>query len=330
MPVVSVIVPIFNSARFLPEAVESVLGQTLSDWELLLADDGSKDDSLTIALGYASRHPAKVRVLTHPGNTNLGVSATRNLALRHSQGDYVAFLDSDDLWHHDKLERQVRVLESNPKVGMVYTKATCVDEMGHPITRPTSAYGICGGVGNGPPNEPFQAYEKCLYDTVFAPAMTVLARRDLIEAVGGFPLELGTQCEDIVVWTKIAHRAALYFIPESLASYRLHPGSWTSRQTALSVIDVHLVYLQRMVADEGMDRSIAGALDRLIDKYRQQHSLSWGIRAGRMLRIAAILRKHGGLGYIAARCLRAIGWRLVRPTRRLPGVTKRGSQEIAR
>jgi len=323
MPVVSVIVPIFNSARFLPEAVESVLRQTLSDWELLLADDGSTDDSLTIALGYASRHPAKVRVLTHAGNTNLGVSATRNLALRHSQGDYVAFLDSDDLWHHDKLERQVRGLESNPKVGMVYTKATCVDEMGQPITRPTTAYGIFGDVGNGPPNEPFQAYEKCLYDTVFAPAMTVLARRDLIEAVGGFPLELKTQCEDMVVWTKIARRAALYLIPEPLASYRLHQGSWTSRQTALSVIDVHLVYLQRMTVDEGMNDSIAGALVRLLNKYRQQKFLPWRTRAGRILGVLVILGKHGGLGCLARRRLGSIGRCLARPKARIAGVNER-------
>ena len=95
---VSVIIIFFNEARFLRQAIESVLVQTYDDWELLLVDDGSSDDSTAIARAYAALCPGKVIYLEHRDHQNRGASPSRNLGISHSRGDYIAFLDADDIW----------------------------------------------------------------------------------------------------------------------------------------------------------------------------------------------------------------------------------------
>ncbi len=119
-PSVSVIVIFLNEEKFIEEAVESVFAQTYDDWELLLVDDGSTDDSTRIALRYAERYPEKVRYLEHPGHRNRGMSASRNLGVSHAKGEYIAFLDSDDVWLPHKLEQQVTILGSYPEATMLY------------------------------------------------------------------------------------------------------------------------------------------------------------------------------------------------------------------
>src|SRR6185436_16761307 len=94
--------------------------QSYDSWELLLVDDGSKDSSADIALGLANRHPGKVRYLQHSGHENRGMSASRNLGIREARGEYVGFLDADDVWERGKLEEQVRILETHKEAAMVY------------------------------------------------------------------------------------------------------------------------------------------------------------------------------------------------------------------
>jgi glycosyltransferase involved in cell wall biosynthesis len=119
-PKVSVIIIFLNAAEFLREAIESVLGQTYEDWELILVDDGSTDASTQIALSYVDRNPAKVIYIDHPGHRNRGKGASRNLGIHQARGEYVAFLDADDIWLPRKLEQQTAILSSFPKAGMLY------------------------------------------------------------------------------------------------------------------------------------------------------------------------------------------------------------------
>ena len=119
-PQVSVITIFFNEEKFIQEAIESVFAQTYSNWVLLLIDDGSTDASTEIARTFAEQHPDKVRYLEHDGHKNRGMSASRNLGIRNADGKYIAFLDADDVWLPEKLERQVPILESQPQVAMVY------------------------------------------------------------------------------------------------------------------------------------------------------------------------------------------------------------------
>jgi glycosyltransferase involved in cell wall biosynthesis len=118
-PFVSVIIPFFNVAPYLEEAIESVLCQDYSDWELILADDGSTDGSSAIADRYREAHPGKITLVSHPGGANKGAAATRNLGVRHAKGVYVALLDSDDKWMKDKLAYQVAIARRYPDVALV-------------------------------------------------------------------------------------------------------------------------------------------------------------------------------------------------------------------
>ena len=97
-PAVSVIIIFLNEERFLPEAIESVFGQTYTNWELLLIDDGSSDGSVGIARQYARQHPNRVRYLDHEGHRNRGMSASRNFGIQHARGKYIALGDADDVW----------------------------------------------------------------------------------------------------------------------------------------------------------------------------------------------------------------------------------------
>src|SRR5262245_41969518 len=110
-PLVSVIVNFFNEEKFLAEAVESVFNQTHTNWELLLVDDGSTDASSRIAQRYSEQYRGRVLYLEHQGHRNRGMSASRNLGIHHAKGEYITFLDADDIWLSTKLERQTAIMQ---------------------------------------------------------------------------------------------------------------------------------------------------------------------------------------------------------------------------
>lgn len=116
---VSCIIIFFNEEKYLGEAIESVIAQSYNNWELLLIDDGSTDRSEAISRPYCERYPGKIRYLTHDSRENRGMSASRNLGLRHARGEFAAFLDGDDWWYPDKLERQIALFDKHPRAIMV-------------------------------------------------------------------------------------------------------------------------------------------------------------------------------------------------------------------
>ena len=101
-PLVSAVIICFNDEEFLQEAISSVICQTYDNWELLLVDDGSTDDSPRIMQKYVEKYPQKIRYLEHENHRNRGKNASRNLGINHAQGDYIATLDSDDIWLPEK------------------------------------------------------------------------------------------------------------------------------------------------------------------------------------------------------------------------------------
>lgn len=123
-PLISVLIPFYNVERYLPEAIESVLHQSYPHWELLLLDDGSPDGSTEIALQYADRYPDKIRYFHHPGRINKGLPATRNLGVRHANGEWLALLDADDYWLPGKLEHQMLIADRHPDVSMICGAST--------------------------------------------------------------------------------------------------------------------------------------------------------------------------------------------------------------
>ncbi len=187
-PVVSIVTIFFNAVRFLEDAVASVLAQTYERWELLLVDDGSTDGSSEIGRTLAARHLDRVRYLEHPDHANRGMSASRNLGIRHGRGDLVALLDADDVWEPEKLTRQVALLEAHSEVDLVY---------GAPLywfgwTRDAAAAGrdwspdlpVPAGTVASPPELALASYP---LGSGSAPCPSdLLFRRSLVDRVGGF------------------------------------------------------------------------------------------------------------------------------------------------
>jgi glycosyltransferase involved in cell wall biosynthesis len=125
-PQVTVIIPTFNRARYLTEAIQSVLGQTFPDYELIVVDDGSTDGTAAVLEGFGD---SRLRVLRQE---NHGISAAMNAGLRAAQGEYIARLDSDDVWFPNLLAYETRVLDSRPDIGVVYARAQAMSANGTP------------------------------------------------------------------------------------------------------------------------------------------------------------------------------------------------------
>lgn len=207
-PQVSVILPTYNRLRFLPAAVDSVLGQTLKDWELVIADDGSDSETLEY-LRTLERFPG-VRVirLAHSGNPG----AVRNAALRVARGQYVAFLDSDDVWMPTKLEVQVRALRDSADCRWSYTDHIRVDAAGNSINWQRN------------PNRTLpqgDIVEALLRLHAGTPTPTVMAERALIEKAGGFDEQQGLH-EDYDLWLRLALLSKVLAIGEPLSCVRRH------------------------------------------------------------------------------------------------------------
>lgn len=216
-PLVSIIVPILNGERFIRESIESIFAQTFSNWELLLVDDGSSDNSVHIARKYAEKYPEKIFFLMHEGHQNKGVSATRNLGIKHSRGELVAFLDQDDIWFPNKLERQVRIMQENPDVGIVVNPAMYWNEDGSKNPQPMSL---------SPYKNPPGAWVPKIIETEDNTACpsAVLVRTSVIRMVGGEEESFGL-IEDTVFWVKISLVTSFYYDPEPLLLYRIHSQS---------------------------------------------------------------------------------------------------------
>ena len=118
-PKVSVVMIFLNEEKYLQSAITSVLEQTFSDWEILLVDDGSTDESTAIAKCFASKYPNQIHYLEHDQHQNRGMSASRNLGIQNATGKYLGFLDADDLWLPKKLAEQVAILEEHPMAALV-------------------------------------------------------------------------------------------------------------------------------------------------------------------------------------------------------------------
>lgn len=224
MPLVTVIIIFFNAERFLEEAISSIFEQTYDNWELLLVDDGSGDGSTALAVELAHRHPRRVRYLEHPTHANRGMSATRNLGIRHAHGKYIAFLDADDVWMPEKLSEQTALLERHPQAGMTYGRAliwsSWTDE--NSLRDHTLPLGVPAESLISAPN----LLPKLLRNKVQSPMTSnAMFRRALLEVIGGFEDEFTGMYEDQVFFSKVELNAAVYVSGSCWVKYRQHATS---------------------------------------------------------------------------------------------------------
>ena len=239
-PDISILMTAYNTARFLPEAIESILAQrTVKTWELMLVDDGSSDRTLEIAQEYAVLHPDLIRVLTHLGGGNRGISASRNLALHHAQGELLAFLDSDDVWLQDHLEIQSALLDHLPQAAMVYASAERWVDFTLPYDDAQSR-AACWGSNYLPPLLPSGQPEGLLprgslltwfrADESLVPCIcTVVIRTAAARAVDGFCDEFRGLYDDQAFHAKVALHYDVFAHDVCTARYRQHDDSCCGR-----------------------------------------------------------------------------------------------------
>jgi len=224
---VSVITIFLNAERFLREAIESVLAQTHDQWELVLVDDGSTDGSAAIARDIASHHPDRIIYIDHPGHANRGMSASRNLGVRHSRGAFIAFLDADDVWLDRKLERQVELLLEQPAADMVYGPSQLwFSWTGNPEDRLRDNWRT-PGIRTERLYRPPELLEAFVRGRARTPATcAALMRRRLIDSVGGFENRFRGLYEDQAFFAKVFATAPVFVSSESWDRYRQHRDSY--------------------------------------------------------------------------------------------------------
>jgi len=225
-PRVSVICIFFNAEQFFAEAIDSVLAQDCDDFELILVDDGSTDSSTELAKDYASREPLRVRYVEHPGHSNRGMGAARNLGLRAARGELVALIDADDRWRTAKLRDQIAFLDEFPNVDAVCGTANYwwswnggkdkLQKTGYiqdrPLEPPTCAFELY----------PFgQAVPPCPSD--------LMLRRSIIDKVGGFEESFTGGFEDQAFLGKFYLEGTIYCADRNWIDYRVHDNGCGER-----------------------------------------------------------------------------------------------------
>jgi len=223
MPKVSVIIPAYNAMAFLPSTLKSISEQTFTDYEVIVVNDGSSDG---IENWITQNAEPKIKLISQQ---NQGAAGAKNTGLTHAQGEYIAFLDADDLWEKTKLEKQVRILEDNPEVGLVYTWVGSIDEHGRP--RPKVRINNVQG----------DVWEKLLEHNIVECGSVALVRRQCYEHVGWFDQSLPSSYgEDWDMWLRISVHYLFKVIQEPLVSYRAHSNNlsknWTVMEKSHSII----------------------------------------------------------------------------------------------
>lgn len=207
MPKVSVIIPAYNAMTYLPETVESALNQTFTDFELLIINDGSSDN---IVEWTAQLTDGRVRLISQ---VNQGTAAARNTGIINAKGEYIAFLDADDLWEPTKLEKQVHCLDHNPSVGLVDTWILLIDQYGNSTNRIRS-HNTEGDVWK-------KVFEAC--DSPVCCGSSPMIRSSCFETIGLFDQTI--YAEDVDMWLRIASRYHFGLVKEVLVKYREHPNN---------------------------------------------------------------------------------------------------------
>ena len=226
-PLVSVITPVFNVQLFLEQTIESVINQEYDNWELILIDDGSTDGSADIAKNFANKYPYKIFYFEHGNHINKGASPSRNLGLAHAKGELIAFLDSDDIWSPQKLQKQVELLSKNPDASVLCEATNYWNSWADP-QKNDSVIQVLGGT------------DKLYYAPHLVPLVyplgkgpgfctcALIIKKALIDEIGGFNenfIGKNQLFEDQVLFVKLSLHGNVYISSVCNNFYRLRPNS---------------------------------------------------------------------------------------------------------
>ena len=220
-PLVSIIMPCYNAERYVAQSIESVLAQTYQNWELLITDDGSTDKSVEIVSKYCTTDD-RINILVP--DEHQGIARTRNMSIARAKCKFVAFLDSDDIWYPEKLEKQVSYMLEND-VAFTYSSYEVIDAQGNSKNKVVQDAGV-------------MSYKKYLRNTIICCGTVVIDR----EKTGHFATPIIKTSEDMSLWLSIMKRGFdAYPVPGPLHKYRITPGSASSNKIK-AACDVWRVY----------------------------------------------------------------------------------------
>ncbi len=243
-PRVSVVMPVRDGERFLREALDSILGQTLADLELVVVDDGSTDSTPALLRAAAARDE-RVRVRSQPPG---GLTVAINAGCAHARAPLIARMDADDVMLPGRLERQVAYLDANPDVALLGGGVVLIDEAGREIDR-----------------EPGRERLELLERNELTHA-TVIMRADALRALGGYRLD---QAEDYDLWLRFEERYGVAALSEPVIRYRLHPGQFSVTRLERQALGFLCVRAAALARRRGQPDPLAG-VDRLDDAVRER------------------------------------------------------------
>lgn len=261
---VSVVIPAFNPGRFLMSALQSVVAQNFLDWEAIVVDDGSSED-----LSWVSTIDGRIRCHVQK---NQGQAVARNTGLKCASGEYIAFLDQDDLWERTKLQQQTELLDGDPKMVACHTQFELIDSEGKV---------------RGPGYGRHQSYAQMLEGCGICGSSSVMVRAKSLKGCGVFN-DQDRPAEDMDLWLRLARVGEFGFIGQTLVQYRVHGNnqSFRYRQTfsAISRIQRRQIALapeQRTYALSGLRNYRRDAAGKAFDQMRTAlRKRSWREAAG--------------------------------------------------
>ena len=232
-PKVTVVIPTYNRAHLIRDCVQSVLAQSFSDLEVIVIDDGSTDGTSQVVSTFPVRYYRQ---------ENEGAPAARNKGLSLAGGEYVIFLDSDDILLADAVVKGVTVLDKHPEVGFSYGRCYFIDEKGR----------ILGRMKGHLKSSCIRQGKEELADLIFGndiPPSAVMVRRRCLEEVGGFAPAFRFGSQDFELWVRLARRYAVAYIAEPLAKFRVHGHNMTSSRTPEEIEQTHSLILESVFND---------------------------------------------------------------------------------
>lgn len=259
---ISIIMPAYNVSAFIEDSIDSVLNQTYTNWELIVVDDGSTDQTLSILKKYSGL----VTVLQHPCGVNRGVSLSRKLGIDHAKGKYIAFLDADDFFEPDKIEIQVELLEGNPKVVLCHTAINQISGIETSFN--------CQSWFNFENKVVVYDYKKTQNYLMFNPICnsSVTIRSDIIKNIP-FSGKQIYQFEDWLTWTLAAEFGDFLFTPRQLLNYRIHSESATSEvlENTLKKLYSFVEFYITLISRTSLTETRKKCLSLLIEKIDEIH-----------------------------------------------------------
>lgn len=239
IPLVSIVIPAYNAAKFIGETLDSVIAQTIDNWEIIVVIDGATDNTEGIVAEYA----AKDNRITFMSKPNSGVSDTRNKGINKAKGKYIAFLDADDIWAKDNLEKKIGLLESDSSTAWVYSNMDAIDEDSNPLNVVPQ---------RGSDNEILKSILLWETEVVPGPCSNVIVRRDVLGENIRYDAKLSTAADQDFCLQLASNGLKGALIEEDLWSYRIL-GNSMSRN--VKVMEEDHIEVYKKAARNGLFKS---------------------------------------------------------------------------